>query len=108
MGPLKGNAIMNQPSTTTGTEGAQPQPMQIALRIAYNGVIKTLDHVAVNAQVQSVLARALELFNVTDRPHAQGLFRENGTEVSPSQSVTDAKLFNEELLVLRARTPQGG
>jgi len=83
-------------------------PSQIALNIAYNGVTKTLDHVEMHAQVQSVLARALALFNVTDRPHAQGLFREDGTEVPVNQSVQDAALLDGQLLYLRARTPQGG
>lgn len=81
---------------------------EIVIQVAYNGVTKPLEHVTPDEQVQAVLSRALQLFHVTDRPHAQGLFREDGSEVQPTQSVREAGLVNGQLLILRARTPQGG
>ncbi len=83
-------------------------PEQLTLQVAYNGVVKPLEHVTLSELVQAVLNRALQLFNVTDRPHAQGLFREDGSEVPPTQTVKEAGLVDDQLLVLRARTPQGG
>jgi hypothetical protein len=81
---------------------------KLSLRIAYNGVEKTLEGVNEHQQVQAVLEHALRLFNVTDRPHAQGLFREDGSEVSTGQSVEAAGLEEGTLLFLRPRIPQGG
>jgi uncharacterized protein DUF2604 len=101
---MEANAVAGQqePGRT------EPEHAQIELQIAYNGVVRKLDHVQPQELVQALLARAIALFNVTDRPHAQGLFREDGTEVSVTQSVADAGLQNDQLLYLRPRTPQGG
>jgi hypothetical protein len=81
---------------------------QLTLRIAYNGVTRTLEHVVTAEDVQALIARAVALFPGAERPHVQGLFREDGTEVTPGQSVAAAGLRDQELLLLRPRTVQGG
>lgn len=89
---------------TTETAAAR----KLSLRIAYNGVEKPLDKVEPHEAVTALIQHAIKLFNVTDRPHAQGLFREDGTEVTEGQSVDAAGLTNNQLLYLRPRVPQGG
>ncbi|MGE3075125.1 MAG: hypothetical protein AB7N24_15330 [Dehalococcoidia bacterium] len=79
------------------------------LQIAYNGVVRSLDHVSPNERVGALLERALKLFNVIDRPHNHSLFFEGSTTpIDPDQSVGQAGIESGALLFLRPRDPQGG
>jgi hypothetical protein len=80
----------------------------IKLRISYNGVVRLLEPVAVASATKALLERAIALFGNVERPHVEALFRENNSEVSTTGSVEDAGLTDDELLVLRPRTVQGG
>lgn len=80
----------------------------ILVRIAYNGVTRSLENVVLHEDVQALLNHAVALFPGADRPHVLGLFREDGTEVTVGQSVDHAGITNEQLLLLRPRTVQGG
>ena len=81
---------------------------KITLRIAYNGVTRALEHVEPAEDVQALIQHAVALFPGAERPHVQGLFREDGSEVTPGQSVDSAGLRDQQLLLLRPRTVQGG
>lgn len=93
---------------TTETEVGHGEHKTIELRVSYNGVVKELEHVAPSETTQSLLQRAIALFPGIERPHQQALFREDGTEVPTDQTVSGAHLHNEQLLILRPRTVQGG
>ena len=80
----------------------------IKLRISYNGVIRDLEHVAVASATTALLQRAIALFPNVERPHVEALFREDNSEVPATGSVEDAGLKDNEILVLRPRTVQGG
>ncbi len=79
------------------------------VRIAYNGVVRTLEHVSPHERVAALLEQALKLFNVIDRPHNHSLFFEGSTTpIDPDQSVGQAGIESGALLFLRPRDPQGG
>jgi len=93
---------------TAETEVQHGESKTIELRVSYNGVIKDLEHVAPSETIQSLLQRSIALFPGIERPHQQALFREDGSEVPTDQTVSGAHLQNEQLLILRPRTVQGG
>ena len=93
---------------TAETEVQRGESKTIELRVSYNGVVKELEHVAPSETTQSMLQRAIALFPGIERPHQQALFREDGSEVPADQTVSGVRLHNEELLILRPRTVQGG
>ena len=86
------------------------------IRITYNGVTKELQ-VRPEEDVQAVLESAVKLFSVQQQPHQLGLFTESNVQVAgrPAdnsaeihQSVEQAGLQANQLLVLRQSVVQGG
>lgn len=80
---------------------------QFTVEVVYNGVTKPLS-VEPEEQVTAVLARAVALFHITQNPHLLSLYRENGTLVQENQSVEQAGLRPNEVLLLRQNAVKGG
>jgi hypothetical protein len=82
---------------------------KILISVVYNGVEKPLD-VEPHQTIQSVLARAISLFHITDAQHLLGLFdaADNHPLEPESESVNDAGLKPGTRLVLRVSAAKGG
>ncbi len=80
---------------------------QFTVEIVYNGVTKPLS-VEPEQQVTAVLARAIALFHIPNNPHLLSLYREDGTLVQENESVEQAGLKPDEVLLLRQNTVKGG
>ena len=86
------------------------------MRISFNGVSKEVQ-VQPEEETAAVLARAIGLFGVQQPPHTMGLFTEANVQVAGRisdtghdihQSVEQAGLQPDQLLILRQSVVQGG
>lgn len=91
-------------------------PEGFSITIVYNGDPKTLD-VNPNEQMQAVLQRAINLFNLQRQVHQMGLFTDADVQVAGpatlggpqiEQSVNQAGLVTGQMLVLKQVVIQGG
>ena len=82
---------------------------KILVSILYNGDEKPLE-VEPHETIQSVLARAISLFHVTDPQHLLALFdaSDNHALEPETESVSDAALKPKARLVLRVSAAKGG
>lgn len=82
---------------------------KILINIIYNGAEKPLE-VEPHEVIQSVLARAIALFHITDAQHLLALFdaSDNHPLEPESESVGDAKVKPGARLVLRVSAAKGG
>ena len=86
------------------------------VRITFNGVVKPL-RVEDDEALPAVLIAAIADFKVQSQPHTMGLFTEanvqiagrrpDGTDI-PSQTVEQAGIERNQVLVLRQTIVQGG
>jgi hypothetical protein len=82
---------------------------KIDLRISYNGVVTDLKNVKTSETGAKVLTDAIALFPNVERPHEERLYRVDSIEELPSdQTVEQIGLVDDELLILRPRSVQGG
>lgn len=75
--------------------------------ITYNGVTKPIE-VQPEERVTALLAKAIASFGITQNPHLLSLYREDGTVVPENESVEQAGLKPNELLLLRPNAVKGG
>jgi hypothetical protein len=82
---------------------------KLLISIIYNGSEKPLE-VEPHQTIQSVLARAIALFHVSDPQHLLALFdaSDNHALEPESESVSDAGLKPGARLVLRVSAAKGG
>jgi hypothetical protein len=80
------------------------------IRITHNGPVKDLE-VHEDEQMSTVLERAIKLFSLQRQPHQMGLFTEANVQVAGpniNQTVKQADLKHDQLLVLRQVVVEGG
>lgn len=75
--------------------------------VTYNGVTKPIE-VQPEERVTALLAKAIASFGITQNPHLLSLYREDGTVVPENESVEQAGLKPNELLLLRPNAVKGG
>jgi len=75
--------------------------------VIYNGITKPLQ-VEPEEQVTALLQRAIAAFGITQQPHLQSLFRQDGSVVPENESVERAGLKPAEILLLRPNVVKGG
>ena len=75
--------------------------------VTYNGVTKKVE-VQPEERVTALLAKAIASFGITQNPHLLSLYREDGTVVPENESVEQAGLKPNELLLLRPNAVKGG
>ena len=86
----------------------EPQGKKFEVAVVYNGVTKPLEVVG-SESVEAVLARAINLFPVTEQRHLLALFDETGTEISDEkQSAIQAGLRSGSKVALRQGAVKGG
>lgn len=75
--------------------------------INYNGLKKPLD-VDRDETIGSVREKAIALHGITTNPHLLGLFPKEGSELSDSQTVKEAKVKKGDELLLRPSAVRAG
>ena len=98
------------------TERTEDTDEQFKVRVTFNGVVKPL-RVGEDEALPAVLTAAIAEFKVQSQPHTMGLFTEanvqiagrrpDGTDI-PSQTVEQAGIERDQILVLRQTIVQGG
>jgi hypothetical protein len=75
--------------------------------VTYNGVTKPIE-VQPEERITALLAQAIASFGITQNPHLLSLYREDGTVVPENESVEQAGLKPNQLLLLRPNAVKGG
>jgi len=81
--------------------------LKVEVPVVYNGVTREVE-AEPHEQVVALLQRAIHDFGITQQPHLLSLFRQDGTKVEEHQSVSQAALNEETLLLLRPDAVKGG
>jgi hypothetical protein len=77
------------------------------IQVTFNGISEPLK-VNAHEQVQAVLARALNTFDIQQDRERYRLFTADNRELDPHQSVQQAGIAEGALLALRPRSAGGG
>jgi Protein of Unknown function (DUF2604) len=80
---------------------------KFAVEVSYNGIDKPFQ-VEPEERVKALLQQAISAFGITQQPHIQSLFREDGTELSDDQSIEQAGIKPGDVLLLRPSKVKGG
>lgn len=80
---------------------------RFAVEVVYNGVEKRFE-VRPEEHVSVLLRNAIAAFGITQNSHMLALFRQNGTELNDNQTVEQAGLKPDEILLLRQSAVRGG
>jgi hypothetical protein len=75
--------------------------------VVYNGVTKH-EPVTLDEKIAAVLARAIQLFHVTQQTHMLSLFKEDGTELDDNSTVGQNAITKKDVLYLRQSKVKGG
>jgi hypothetical protein len=75
--------------------------------VIYNGILHQLE-VESHERVQSILARAIASFAITQQPHLLGLFTAANQELSDASSAEAAGIVPGATLYLRPSSVRGG
>lgn len=77
------------------------------VKVVYNGLEKTF-HFGPAELVRKLLDQAIKEFHITQNPHMQALFNQQGTELSDSETLEAAGVKCGDTLLLRASTVRAG
>ena len=88
-------------------EKPNPTGQPFSISIVYNGLTESLSPVTWNETVNSLLNRALNLFKVQDGRHIQSLWL-NGRELPDAESVREAGITSDAVVLLRPSAVKGG
>ncbi len=81
--------------------------VRFRISVIYNGVSHDLE-VEPEERVQSILAKAIASFAITQQPHLLGLFTGANQELSDASSAEDAGIEPGATLYLRPSSVRGG
>lgn len=83
------------------------QQVGFKVDVSYNGVERNFG-VLPHEQVQVLLQQAITAFGIGRPVHAMALFRANGTQIDPNQTIQAAGIKPDDELYLRQIVVQGG
>lgn len=96
-----------EPTPTTEPHEHIDPTHPFPIEVVYNGKPK---HVVVTLteQIKDVLAKAIQIFHVTQQPHMLSLFNEAGTELEDGTTVQQNGIGRKTVLYLRQSKVKGG